>query len=273
MAGTDPGWVRAHGENEDEVRSWESSALQQVDFALHIHYLHKYIKGHERVLDIGAGAGRFTKEIADRSRRIVVADISPEKLQLNERNASALGYRNSIERWTECDMCDLSPHFGDGEFDAVVCYGGPLSYVFDRRKKAISELVRVTRSGGVLLLSAKSLWGTVHEHLPTIIRMDPRMNREIVETGDLGPGKVAVASRFWHAYRASEFKELIEKAGAKVELMSASDSLSNTWRDLLPMWRTEPRIWEHLIELEIEACREPGSLDLGSHVIAIARKP
>ena len=267
------GWIRAVSEDDDDFRRWEESPLQQVDFSVHIHYLHKYLAGDERVLEVGAGAGRFTKELADAARRIVVADISPTKLQRNRRNANALGYADAIEAWCECDMCDLQPHFGDGEFDAVVCYGGPLSYVFDRRQRAIRELVRVTRSGGILLLSAKSLWGTVHERLPSILEVAPRLNREILTTGDLGPDKVALAGSFWHAYRAEEFKDFVEDAGASVVAMSASDCLSSTWRDLLMSWREDKRAWQHLIEMEIEACREPGCLDLGAHVIAIARKP
>jgi len=266
-------WIRAHSDDEDDWRRWETSPVQQVDFAVHIHYLHKYLSEQDRILEVGAGAGRFTKELADISKKIVIVDISPEKIRRNQRNAHALGYADAIEEWCECDMCDLSPHFQDNEFDAVVCYGGPLSYVFDRREKAIRELVRVTKPGGLLLLSAKSLWGTVHENLPTILKIDPRINREIIATGNLGPEKVAVASRFWHAYKAREFKEFIEEAGAKVEEMSASGCLSSTWGELLSVWRDEENVWNHLIELEIEASREPGCLDLGSHIIAIARKP
>jgi ubiquinone/menaquinone biosynthesis C-methylase UbiE len=272
MTNRDPGWLQAHANGEDDWKRWEESPIQQVDFAVHIHYLHKYLQGNMRVLEIGAGAGRFTKELADISNRIVVADISPSKLQRNKRNAEALGYADAVEEWCECDMLNLHPNFGDGEFDAVVCYGGPLSYVFDRREKAIRELVRVTRPGGTLCLSAKSLWGTVHAFLPTILNVDPRLNREIVETGDMGPDKVDLASRFWHAYRASEFKEFIEQAGAIVEVLSASDCLSATWRDLLYTWRDDKKRWEHLLELEIEACREPGCVDMGAYVLAVAKK-
>jgi SAM-dependent methyltransferase len=272
MTSTDPGWIRAHSDTEDDFQRWEESPIQAVDFAVHIHYLQQLIKRGERVLEVGAGAGRFTKELADLTNRIVVADISPAKLQRNQRNGAALGYAQAVVQWCECDMCDLKPHFRDGEFDAVVCYGGPMSYVFDRRFKAISELVRVTRPGGRLFLSAKSLWGALHANLPAILQYDPRINREIVETGDLGPTQVALASRFWHAFRADEFRQFVTEAGTTVELMSASDCLSATWRDLLSTWRQDTKTWQHLLELEIQACRQPGALDMGAHIIAIARK-
>ena len=37
------------------------------------------------------------------------------------------------------------------------------------------------------------------------------------------------------------------------------------------MARHDPT-WAHLIEMEIEACREPGCLDMGTHLIAVCRK-
>jgi len=272
MSDARAGWTRS-ASDADDWRRMEESPIRLVDYAIHIHYLSEYLNRRERVLEVGAGGGRFTRELADLVKSIVVADISPDKLMRNRRNAEADGYVSKVEEWRECDMRDLRPHFEDGAFDAVVCYGGPLSNVSRDRFKAIRELVRVTKSGGRLFLSAKSLWGTVHEHLPSIVRVDPLMNREIVDTGDLGPDLVGVASRFWHAYRAKEFRELIEDAGAEVELISASDCLSSTWKDLLPTWRSNKRTWKHLLELEIEACREPGSLDMGTHVLAVARKP
>lgn len=272
MTTRDPGWITPRSDEDDDWRRWEASPVQQVDFAVHTHYLREHLKGGERVLEVGAGAGRFTRELAAIPTRVTVADLSAAKIARNQRNAQALGYANAIEAWCECDMCDLQPHFQDETFDAVVCYGGPLSYVFDRRFKAIRELVRVTRHKGLLFLSAKSLWGTLHEFLPQILNYDPRLNREIVETGNLGPETVSASSRFWHAYRADEFRAFIEEAGAEVLLLSASDCLSTTWRDLMLSWREDARTWRHLLELEIEACRQPGCLDMGSHILAVAHR-
>ncbi|MFH1086530.1 MAG: class I SAM-dependent methyltransferase [Chloroflexota bacterium] len=267
-----PGWISAHSEDDEDFQRWAAGPIQLVDFAIHIHYLQQYIRRGDLVLEVGAGGGRFTQEIATLTDQITVVDISPDKIERNRRNAVATGYADRVRAWIQADMCDLKPHLADGRFDVLVCYGGPLSYVFDRREKAISELVRVTKPGGLLLLSARSLWGTVHEFLPTILHFDPRINREIVATGDMGPTQVALATRFWHAYRAAEFKEFIEAAGTTVILQSASDCLSATWRDMLAAWQADEGTWKHLLELEIMACREPGALDMGNHVFAVARK-
>ena len=274
MTISDPEWATSHPEDDDQWARWESSPLQQIDFAIHIHYLREYLSQHDRVLEVGAGAGRFTREIADLVDRMVVVDISEEKLQENQRYANAMGYAGSVEDWRLSDMRDLSQDFEDGEFDAVVCLGGPLSYVFDLREQALSELVRVTRSGGKLLLSGRSLWGMLHENLPRILTtMEPRMSREFVKTGDLGPSPVAPMDRYWHAFRAAEFRTFIEQAGPRIVAMSASNCLASTWDEMLATWREDKSLWNRLIEWEIEASREPGCLDMGTHILAVAEKP
>jgi len=272
-----PGWVPMGEPPPDHVAvGWaglEDRLADQVQFAIHLHYVQECLRPGDRVLEMGAGRGRFTRELAALCDRVVVADVSPDKLQMNRRNMAAMGLEDQIEAWVECDMAKLQGVFEDNEFDGVVCYGGPLSYVFDRRFRALSELVRVTRPGGVLFLSARSLFGTVHENLPRVLGGDPRVNREIIRSGDIGPDKVGVARNFLHAYRSGEFREAIESAGATVEVLSASECVSATWGDLVGPWQEDHGVWEHLLEIELEACREPGCLDMGSHIIAVARKP
>ncbi len=56
------------------------------------------------------------------------------------------------------DLLDLSV-FEDNSFDTVVCYGAPLNYVVNNYEKAISELARVTKVGGTILLSVCNKWG------------------------------------------------------------------------------------------------------------------
>ena len=274
MAMYDPNWVKAYYDEygEKEWERWDESPVQQIKFEVHLHYLRRYIRAHHRILEMGAGAGRFTQELAGISERIVVADISPVQLQLNRKNAHALGFSDAVERWVECDMCDLRPHFHEAEFDAVVCYGGPLSYVFDAREKAIRELLRVTKPSGLLLLGVMSLWGAVHHFLPGVLKVPPDVNRKIIASGDLSPDTAEASRHFNHMYRAGEFRAFLEKTGGIIEALSASDCLSATWKELLNTVREDKDVWQHLLEMEIEACREPGCLDMGTHLIAVCRK-
>ncbi len=274
MTRYDPGWVRSHYDDyaEKEWERWDRDLVQKVKFHVHLHYLQRHVRSGDRVLEVGAGAGRFTRELAGLCRSITVADISPVQLDLNRAKAREFGFEEAVEAWVECDVCDLRPHFADGAFDAVVCYGGPLSYVFERRDDAARELLRVVAPGGAVLVSVMGLWGTVHEFLPGVMAVDRRANRRIVATGDLTP-ELVPASQRCHMFRAAELRECLERAGASVEAVSASNCLSTCWNERLPEWAAEPDLWGELLAMEVEACRESGCLDVGSHIIAVCRRP
>ena len=274
MTEYDSDWVKKYYDQygEKEWERWDVSPVEQIKFEVHLYYLRKYLKERDRILEIGAGAGKFTKEIAKISKSIAVADISPVQLELNRRNAEKYGFENSIENWIMCDMLDLRSHFKEKEFDAVVCYGGPLSYVFDKREKAMQELLRVTKPGGLLFLGVMSLWGSVHQFLSGVLYVDPQVNRKIITSGDLNPDKDDVSTHFCHLYRAAEFKTFLEKSGVAIEVLSASNCLSTTWNELLKTTQKDKSKWQHLLEMELEACRESGCLDMGTHLIAVCRK-
>ena len=169
-------------------------------------------------------------------------------------------------------MCHLETIFPDDAFDVVVCYGGPLSYVFDRRRDALEQLIRVTRPGGILLFSVMSLWGTAHQFLPGILDIEVEANREILTTGNLTPKTVGSDRHYTHLYRAEEFRNLLESAGLTIDMISASNCLSTTWTEQLADLPQEGEAWQHLLEMEIDACRQPGCLDMGTHLIARGTK-
>ena len=274
MTRYDPNWVRSFYDEygEKEWDRWERNAVEQVKLHVHQHYLRQALRSCRRVLEVGAGAGRFTKEIADAGARVTVADISPGQLKLNRRKAAELGFADAIEAWVECDVCDMTPRFGDAEFDAVVCFGGPVSYVFERRDDALRELLRVLRPGGPLLVSVMGLWGSLHEYLGGVLAVSPEANAHIISTGDLTP-ELAPGSHRCHLFRAAELRACLEAAGAQVEAMSASNAVTTRWADRLEDVRQRPEEWQFLLDTEVAACREPGCLDVGTHIIALCRRP
>src|SRR5512132_2378414 len=108
----------------------EATPSARVSLHLHSHYLERFIRPMDRVLEVGAGAGRFTVELARLDARVTVTDISAEQLRLNTQHVEGSDLEGAVEGRHHADVLDLS-RFEDGSFDAAVCYGGPLSWVLD----------------------------------------------------------------------------------------------------------------------------------------------
>jgi SAM-dependent methyltransferase len=274
MSKYDSGWVEKFYDEYGD-KEWQRltrTPFDEVSLHVHTHYIEQYVQPGSHVLEIGAGAGRFTQALADLGCRILVADISPVQLDLNRKHGEELGFAEAVEDWMQLDVCDL----GDLEaasFDAVVCYGGALSYVFERATEAIGECARVLRKDGNFLASVMSLWGTAHNALRGVLDIPPEENQIITDTGDLIPENYPTGHHFCHMYRAGEFRELLGRAGLEVVAMAASNCLSTQWNDHLVEIRHDAEKWAELLRIELEATREPGCLDMGTHLITVARKP
>jgi len=256
------------------IQEWHrllENPTKEVALHVHTHYLKKFICPGDRVLEVGAGAGRFSQILAGLGARIVVSDLSSVQLDLNKQQADEHGYTASIEAWEQMDMCDMS-RLADNSFDCVVAYGGPFSYVLDQRDIALAECLRVLRPGGLLILSVISLWGSTHRNLDRILGIDPFINQQIISTGDILPGMIPDYEQSFHMFRAGELRGWLEQAGLQVLAMSASDCLASCRVGDASKIRSDPEKWSELLRMEVEACAEQESWNMGMHTIAVAWK-
>lgn len=254
-----------------EWERWEKSPADHLKFHVHKRWIEEYVKAGDHVLEIGAGAGRFTQVLAEVGAGIVVADISPGQLELNRRYAKALSFDHAVKERLQLDICDMR-HLDADDYDAVLCYGGPLSYVFEKHDLAVREIMRVLRPSGIAMFSVMSLWGTVREYLAEILDVSPEENAGIIRTGDLHPDIYKSCKHRCHMFTAQEFRMLLERNGLRIIRMSASNCLSARWDARLSDIQNDPLKWSELIKMEIRACSETGCLDLGSHLISVAKK-
>lgn len=254
-----------------ESRRWEKSIVEKVKYYVHLHYLQRYIKPNDLVLELGAGTGMFTREIISYTDRLVVTDLSPVQLKLNQERAHNEDYLHRVQEWKIVDICDLSA-FDDNSFDSIICYGGPLSYVFEQNLKAMSEMYRVLKPDGIGLISVMNLWGTVNQALTTILNsFHPDDNEKVISTGNLHPSSFNDSDHYCHMYRSREFIELLEQSGFGILQTSASNCLSTQRATELLELEKDPQKWNYFLDLEIRACRSEGMIEAGSHLIAVVR--
>jgi SAM-dependent methyltransferase len=255
---------------EAEWDRHERSAAHRVAFAVHCAFLRDHVQPEDLVLEAGAGAGRFTIELARLGARVHVGDLSPVQVELNRQHVDDAGASSSVVGHDILDICDLS-RFEDGTFDTVVCYGGPLSYVRELADVALGELVRVTKPGGYVLISVMSTLGTMRTFLPALTEEGRRFglahNERIFTTGELD--RETNNGHEMKMYRWSELSDLCQRhgelvAGAAANFLAAS-------HDPAPFEALSEEEWDQLLSFELRLCREPGVLDAGTHILAAIR--
>jgi ubiquinone/menaquinone biosynthesis C-methylase UbiE len=229
-----------------------------ASLASHVHYLERFVAPSDRVLDIGCGPGRFTLELARIGARVVAADVSPGQLELHRKYVPD----DAVESREVADVTDLS-QFENDSFDAAVCFGGPLSYALERAPHAVTELTRVTRSGGHVLVSVMSLIGASLAStggIAELVRLyGADTVRRVTNTGHL-PSELNLRRHLeMRLYRWSELRALLEPYG---EVVAAAAT------GMFPHDEAPPEL---LAELELDLGAEPGAIDVGNHILAVLR--
>ncbi len=102
------------------------------------------IKPEDVVLECACGTGLLSTVIAEKCRQLTATDFAPKMLKRAEKNCA--DYKNV--QFRQADILALD--YPDNSFDKVVA--GNVIHLLDEPMKALKELDRVCRPGGMLII-------------------------------------------------------------------------------------------------------------------------
>jgi ubiquinone/menaquinone biosynthesis C-methylase UbiE len=186
-------------------------------------------KKNLKILDAGAGFGRFSIPLAEAGHKVVHLDISPKMLEAAFMTAQSRGI-TTIE-FIQGSIDDLSC-FETDSFDLVLCLDSPLSFCYNTYETALSELIRVTKSNLILCVMNRS--GVIAEGGVNFDLQHFGKLKTVLEVYNAGTLIVTEELRSlqptlfpsWHAFRPDEIKELLERKGCQVKRISAPGTLA-----------------------------------------------
>lgn len=122
---------------------------QKIEFLTTIRYVEKYLSKDSRILEVGAGTGRYSLYFSRKgyqvdSVELVEHNINIFKSKLNEDDTVNIMQGNALD----LDM------YVDNTFDTVMVLG-PMYHMYTKedKLKVISEALRVLKPGGILHIS------------------------------------------------------------------------------------------------------------------------
>ena len=223
-------------------------------------FIKKYLKATDVVLDAGGGTGINAIMAAERCKKVTLVDISPKILELAAINVKSAGMTQVVDL-VEGDITDLKG-FRDGQFSFVICVGDSVSYVLEKGRQAIQELVRVAQNGSILIVGCDSKYGFVRLHLQEGL-LDEAI--KVHETSECYDGMGAKT----HLYTVDEMTELLEEAGCEILEVASTPTFTDTLDK--SMYYQDDK-WEKLKALELEVCTLPELLGMGLHLLFVAKK-
>ena len=234
----------------------------QLEYLTTMHYIHKLVPSGSRVLEVGAGTGRYSIALAKEGYDVTAVELVESNLEIMRRSAAGLG--NIVCR--QGDAEDLGS-FGDNSFDAVLLLG-PMYHLFDRdeQTRALDEAIRVTRPGGVLMAAFLSVWQLMANNY-----LSGNFRAGLEENFDSELHVRHFKEQLFTGFDIVEFEELfsakpVEKlalVGTDGELELVEDSVGFSLSD---------EDFELFAQYHLRTCETRELLGANSHLLYICRK-
>ena len=254
-----------------EWRRLIKDAYHRLEFETTLHFLEKYLPQKGLVLDAGGGPGRYTIELAKRGYEVVLLDTTPANLAFARRQIKRAKVHGKVANIVEGSIVDLS-QFEDDTFEAVICLGGPLSHVLDnqKRQRAISELIRVTKKGAPLFVSVMGRWSLLVVELMLFQNeIEMPLFKQIRDTGDYPGGYGFTACHF---YLPEELQEAFSEKGVTIVEMAGLEGISSHHARKVNQLAKDEKRWKIWLETQSLICTHPSVVGMSEHMLSVSRK-
>ena len=246
----------------------------RASLEIHRRFLARFVRPGDRVLEIGAGPGRFTIELVRLGAHVVVTDVSPVQLELNAHYVEQAGAESGVIERRQLDVRDAAA-LEAGSFDLALAYGGPLSYVFEDASAALAGLLRAVRPGREVVASVMSLLGAWRALFELVHEEGQELGHDVMDavfaSGDLRPSQPD--GHVCQMYRWSDVQTLVSAAGGVTVAASASNWASLAHEPTVEAVAADAHRWSVFLDQEEAACAEGGALDGGTHLLFAAKTP
>ena len=237
----------------------------QVEFRVSMKYIHKYlptdrIKEEVKILDIGAGTGRYSVALANEGYDVTA-------VELVKYNLGILKSKGSTVKAMQGNALNLKK-LEDDTFDVTLLFG-PMYHLFgaEDKKKALSEARRVTKSGGVILVAY-----CMNEYGVLTYAFKEKHIGECMEEKRLTENfkTISQEENLYDYMRMEDINALLEDSGLERIKIISPDGPANYMRPFLNQLTDEE--FEYFVQYQMATCERQDLIGAGAHTLDILRK-
>ena len=237
----------------------------QVEFITSMKYIHKYInpniqKSEFKILDIGAGTGRYSVALANEGYDVTA-------VELVKYNLGILKKKNSSVKAMQGNALNLKKLAND-TFDMTLLFG-PMYHLFGFEDKitALSEAKRVTKPGGTILIAY-----CMNEYSVLTYAFKERHIIECMEQNRFTSDYHTISTKenLYDYVRLEDINTLNESCTLKRLQIISPDGPANYIRPFLNQLSEEE--FQHFIDYHLATCERQDLIGAGAHTLDILQK-
>lgn len=255
--------VEYYDKYNEDIRLIKDRA-HQIEFITTTKYLDEFIKKGMKVLDLGAGTGRYSIHMASNGVHVTAVDIVPKHVEEIRNKANDENVELKAVLGNGQDLRE----FEENSFDAVICLG-PLYHISDKedRVRCIEECLRVLKPNGVFMAAYINRYAVFAN----------MVGRDKSNINDLGLVNIYKIGRefgndedvfYFSSY--SEVEETMDKLNVNKMKHITTDGMMSTLAAKINEFEDDE--FEKWMEYHLSICEESSLVGCGLHGLYIGNK-
>jgi len=235
-----------------------------VEFLTTMRYIERYSKPGDKIIEIGAGTGRYSHALARQGYAVDAVELIQHNIEVFRQNTE-LSEKITI---TQGNAMDLSA-FADSIYDITLLLG-PMYHLFtkDDKRKALQEAIRVTKAGGIVFVAY-----CISD--PSILDYGFKQGRvfELIEKGMLETEHFKAFSNPWDLFELHRKEEIDElMCGFDVTRLHyvAADGYTNHMREAVD--NMDAATFALYLKYHFAVCERMDMVGLSHHALDIFEK-
>lgn len=235
-----------------------------VEFLTTVHYVEKYLKPGDRIIEIGAASGRYSHYFARQGYEVDAIELVPHNIEVFKTNTEP-GERITVRQGDAVDLAGVASDTYD-----VTLLLGPMYHLYTEEdaKRAMSEAIRVTKPGGVVFAA--------------YITNDSVVNSFGFQRGGFEGGRYdhlidfdtfklhSTPAEIMQMCRKEEIDGLMRRFDVERLHYVGTDMLTYMMRDRIDELSDD--MFDLYVKYVLTVCERPDLVGLSNHVLDIFRK-
>lgn len=239
------------------------SRYGMIEFITTMYFIEKYISSDSRIIEVGAGTGRYSHALAKKGYSVDAVELVEHNIEIFKKNTTP-DENISIRQGNATDLSD----FEDNQYDITLLLG-PMYHLYTEEEqiKALSEAYRVTKQGGIIF-SAYCMgdatiltYGFIRNKIDEIMnncKLDENFKRFESPWG------------VFQLYRTEDIVSLRNKFNTKSLHLVGADGYSNHMRETIE--NMDEKTFQLYLKYHLATCERTDMLGLSHHTLDIFRK-
>ena len=231
----------------------------EIEFITSMKYIHEYLKPNDKIVDIGAGTGRYSIPLSEEGYDVT-------SVELVKHNIKQIEEKSKNIRTILGNAKDLSM-IKDNTFDLTLLFG-PMYHLISKEEKinALNEAKRITKKDGIIMIAycmndyAIITHGFIDNNIKESLK-----TKEINESFHVTPKPTDLYSRL----TLEEINELNKITNLKRIKIISPDGPANYIRPALN--KMDEETYNLFIKYHLSTCERPDLIGAGAHTLDILK--